>query len=221
MLVTHTAKLVYQHQMIAAIISQNIRGEQVLEDQCAWYGLSYLIDTTLGLFLSICFLKLMDSIAKDLHWTHLEHSGVYAGPNGTLIWASQVMAWLLIQTIVKFIVYLFMWAFSGPLAWIGTLMFAPIQELGIRFELVFVMILFPGVLNVIYFWVADSYLKADKDQSEAFLDEKEPQDPSVTANHGEHDYQEPTTDYQPAPSNYQPAPWSSMPTTGSVPQQLA
>ena len=28
-----------------------------------------------------------------------------------------------------------------------------------RFELVFVMVFFPGVLNVMYFWIADSYLK--------------------------------------------------------------
>lgn len=212
--------------MIAAIISQNIRGEQVLEDQCAWYGLSYLIDTTLGLLLSILCLKMMDNLAQDLNWRHLQHSGVYAGPNGTLIWASQVMAWLVIQTIVKFFIYLFMWAFSSPLAWLGTLLFAPIQEFGVHFELVFVMILFPGVLNVIYFWIADGFLKASKDETEAFVEgtglpEDDAHDKDTPQPTDE--YPEPTADYQPAPANpsYQPAPWSSMPTTGSVPQQLA
>eukprot|EP00540_Astrosyne_radiata_P005537 CAMPEP_0116834114 /NCGR_PEP_ID=MMETSP0418-20121206/6811_1 /TAXON_ID=1158023 /ORGANISM="Astrosyne radiata, Strain 13vi08-1A" /LENGTH=83 /DNA_ID=CAMNT_0004463637 /DNA_START=118 /DNA_END=369 /DNA_ORIENTATION=+ len=40
------------------------------------------------------------------------------------------------------------------------------------------MILFPGLLNVIYFWVADSYLKAkkhhaDAHEPEAMADKKE------------------------------------------------
>jgi hypothetical protein len=33
--------------------------------------------------------------------------------------------------------------------------------------LLFVMIFFPGFLNVIYFWIADSYLKADSEHAGA------------------------------------------------------
>ena len=57
-----------------------------------------------------------------------------------------------------------------------------------RFELIFVMILFPGVLNVLYFWVADSYLKKKPDENEGMAlrrlqrvagDEEEADDPMV------------------------------------------
>ena len=41
----------------------------------------------------------------------------------------------------------------------GAILFKPLQS-NIRFELLFVMIFFPGVLNIIYFWITDSYLKA-------------------------------------------------------------
>ena len=134
-------------------------GVVTLNDQCAWYGLSFLIDTTLGLFLAILCLKLLDTLANDYGWTHLKESGVYLGPDGWKTWIIQVLAWIFILTITKLFIYFFMWAFSQQLAAIGQLLFEPLQG-NIRFELVFVMILFPGVLNIIYFWIADAYLKA-------------------------------------------------------------
>mmetsp|Transcript_13283 Transcript_13283/g.19539 ORF Transcript_13283/g.19539 Transcript_13283/m.19539 type:complete len:265 (-) Transcript_13283:203-997(-) len=152
----------YAHVMnmvIAALISQNSRGDLVLEDQCAWYGMSFLIDVTIGLVFSIIFLGVLDRVANERNWTSLKNSGVYVGDDALLHWIHQVLAWLAIQSLVKVIVYLFMWAFSGPLAWIGGVLFSPFQN-NIRIELVFVMILFPGILNVVYFWISDSYLQA-------------------------------------------------------------
>lgn len=162
------------NMVIAAVISRNIRGETVLEDQCAWYGISFLIDTTFGLALSIFFLYLLDRVANERDWLSLRHSGVYIGKTAMLHWAHQVIAWLLILTIVKIIMYYFMWITSDALAWVGGIMFQPLQG-NIRFELVFVMILFPGLLNVIYFWIADHYLKAKPEHAGAHEDEEEPE----------------------------------------------
>jgi STIMATE family len=134
----------------------------VLEDQCAWYGLSYIIDTTLGLVLAVIFLRMLDRVANDRDWVHLKHSGVYTGPGGWKSYVLQLLAWMVIQTLVKIVIYFFMWGFSDALAEFGGFLFKPLQS-NIRFELVFVMILFPGVLNCVYFWIADSYLKAKKD----------------------------------------------------------
>jgi STIMATE family len=161
----------YAHVMnmtIAAVISENIRGDNVLEDQCAWYGLSYLIDTTIGLLLAILGLQAVERMANRYHWKPLQHSGVYVGDTALCHWFSQVMAWMIILTITKLIIYLFMWLFSSQLAWIGSTLFAPFTGYK-HFELLFVMIFFPGVLNVIYFWIADSYLKATDDQVEAHV----------------------------------------------------
>jgi hypothetical protein len=145
------------------MLSESVRDdvENTLNDQCAWYGLSFLIDTTMGLFLAILCLKALDHFAHVYHWTHLQESGVYVGPDGWKHWISQVFAWIAILTVTKIIIYFFMWAFFDVLAHIGQFLFEPLQG-NIRFELVFVMILFPGVLNVIYFWIADSYLKAQE-----------------------------------------------------------
>ena len=153
-------------QIIANVISRNIRGDSVLEDQCAWYGLSYLIDTTLGLVLAVAGLRILDKLANERDWAHLKHSGVYEGECWAWHWVSQCLAWLLILTVTKIIIYIFMWVCSEPLAWVGTILFAPFQGFK-HFELLFVMIFFPGLLNVIYFWIADGYLKASADQSAA------------------------------------------------------
>jgi STIMATE family len=183
------------NMVIAAVISNNIRGDSVLEDQCAWYGISFLIDTTLGLALSIFLLYLLDIYSNRFGWTSLQNSGVYSGPNAYTHWLHQVMAWLLILTVVKLLMYFFIWGFSAPLAWIGGILFKPLQA-NIRFELLFVMIFFPGFMNVIYFWIADHHLKAKPEhidahevviedagsKTESLLDKEEKESPHDNSN---------------------------------------
>lgn len=126
----------------------------------------YLVDTTLGLLLSIWGLKIVDVLAEKFNIASLKETGVYEGPDGTIHFIHQVIAWISIQTVVKAIVYYFMVFASDPLALVGSILFAPFQ-FNIRFELLFVMIFFPGFLNVIYFWIADSYLQAKSTDSGA------------------------------------------------------
>lgn len=154
------------NMLIAALLAKNLRGETELTDQCAWYGMSYLIDTTLGLILAVIFVKILDYLANKFNWEGLKKSGVYHGDDGVWHWVQQVLAWLGILSIVKVLIYLFMWGLAGPLATIGGILFAPLQG-NIRFELLFVMIVFPGFLNVIYFWIADSFLQAKAEHKEA------------------------------------------------------
>jgi len=160
----------YAHVMnmiIAAIIVNNGDGANTsLNDQCAWYGMTYLVDTTLGLLLAIWGLKAIDWMANEWDWVSLKHSGVYEGVDGLLHWIHQVVAWLVILTVGKVIIYYFMVWTSALLSSFGSLLFTPLQA-NIRFELLFVMIFFPGVLNVIYFWIADHYLKAGAEHAGA------------------------------------------------------
>jgi len=163
---------VYAHFLnmaIAKIIAQNVRGDITLDDECAWYAINYLIDTTIGLVLSIMFLQLLDIVADQLDWAHLKNKGVYVGKDRYTTWAVQLVVWIIILTIVKLLICWFMWLTSEWLAWFGKVLFEPFQK-NIRFELLFVMIFFPGILNVIYFWIIDSYLKASKEHLEAHED---------------------------------------------------
>lgn len=160
---------VYAHctnMTIAAVISNMVRGEYELKDQCAWYAINFLIDTTVGLFFSVIFLEILNDLARKRNWETLMHNGVYQGSDAMRHWWHQLLGWLGILTLVKFILIFILWACSPALAVIGDFVFKPLQN-NIRFELVFVMIMFPGILNFFYFWIADQYLKAGPEHSGA------------------------------------------------------
>mmetsp|Transcript_7917 Transcript_7917/g.11647 ORF Transcript_7917/g.11647 Transcript_7917/m.11647 type:complete len:272 (+) Transcript_7917:153-968(+) len=163
---------VYAHcsnMVIAALIVNHTRGEYVLTDQCAWYAISFLVDTTVGLFVSLVLLGWLNDVAKERGWETLMHNGVYEGEYAMKHWRHQVWAWVAILTIVRVVVGLSIWTFSPILSKIGDFAFTPIQN-NIRFELLFVMIIFPGVLNFFYFWVADHFLKAGPEHTGAHED---------------------------------------------------
>lgn len=147
---------VYAHFLnmaIAKIIAQNVRGDITLDDECAWYAINYLIDTTIGLVLSIMFLQLLDIVADQLDWAHLKNKGVYVGKDRYTTWAVQLVVWIIILTIVKLLICWFMWLTSEWLAWFGKVLFEPFQK-NIRFELLFVMIFFlfqrPSSILILY-----------------------------------------------------------------------
>jgi len=163
------------NMFIAAVIIDNVAAGGTLNDQCAWYGICYLMDTIMGLVLAVWFLKLVDVLANRYDWASLKNNGVYEGPGGLFHWFNQVLVWIIIQSIAKVIIYYTMVFFAEPLAFFGGILFEPFQ-VNIRFELLFVMIFFPGFLNVIYFWIADHFLKAGAEHSAAHED-----DPDGTA----------------------------------------
>lgn len=137
-----------------------------------------VIDCTLGLVVSIAGLKLLDYIANKADWVSLMHSGVYVGRRGILHWINQMIAWIVILTVTKVIVCVFMWLTSEWLAIAGAWLFEPFQE-EIRLELLFVMIVFPGLMNIIYFWITDSYLKAAGHHKGAHEDDEDDDGKSV------------------------------------------
>jgi len=120
-------------------------------DECAWYAIAFLVDTTFGLVLSVIFLKVLIWLAHKFDWPRLKDSGIYfvdetdRSETGCLClpflhklhcirncwfkktWRCQFYAWLLILTLVKVILALFMYMFSASLAIIGGWMFSPFQ----------------------------------------------------------------------------------------------
>jgi hypothetical protein len=156
----------FSNMLIAACMSNFTRGDYVLEDQCAWYSISFVVDTTMGLWFSLIFLGILEKAARERNWMTLMNTGVYHGEDGMQHWRHQVASWLIILALVKVLVILVMWVFSPFLAWVGDILFTPLQD-NIRFELLFVMIIFPGILNFFYFWIADHYLKAGPEHTDS------------------------------------------------------
>lgn len=159
----------YSHvanMMVAAIVANYSRGNYELKDECAWYGINFLIDTSVGLYFSVLLLDLLTVSAIKYNWESCKKCGVYEGEHGMRHWSIQLVAWLAILTITKFILVFIIWAFYPILARIGDFLFEPLQQ-NIKFELIFVMIFFPGFCNFFYFWIADHYLKAAPEYKEA------------------------------------------------------
>ncbi|CEG45667.1 Protein of unknown function DUF3661, vaculolar transmembrane [Plasmopara halstedii] len=129
-------------------------------DECAWYFLNFLSDCTLGMIVSLAFLRLQQELAFSMNWVNIQESGEYGNPPSYRVWALQLMSWLVIIVFSKAIVVSVMIAAATPLGLVGELLFHSLR--GYPFtELVLVMIVCPSFLNIVQFWIQDSFLKRD------------------------------------------------------------
>ncbi|KAG9400240.1 hypothetical protein AC1031_011153 [Aphanomyces cochlioides] len=129
-------------------------------DQCVWYFLNFVIDITLGMVISLSLLRLQQELALWLGCPSLFDSGDYGNPPSYRIWGIQLIAWLSIIIFSKGIVTSVLIATATPLSRIGNALFSPLAGHPLS-ELVVVMIIIPSFLNVVQFWVQDSFLKRD------------------------------------------------------------
>jgi len=162
------------------IISAILSSDEKDADACVWYFVTVVLDCTLGAFLSYIFMWLMDGIANSSDWTILK-TGLYYDEymEGNkkcykLDWkkyGSQLGVWLAITLIVKIILLIMLKICKLFLVNLGTFFLSPFSNAKIR--LVMVMIIFPVILNALYFWVVDNILKLkESDKDEVNLNEE-------------------------------------------------
>ena len=159
------------------ILSAVLSSDEKDADACVWYFVTVVLDCTLGAFLSYIFMWLTDGIASSSDWTFLK-TGLYyeelkIGNKATykLIWKkylSQLGVWLVITMIVKIILLIMLKICKLFLVNLGTFFLEPFSNAKVR--LVMVMIIFPLILNALYFWVVDNILKLkESDKGEVKL----------------------------------------------------
>jgi hypothetical protein len=162
------------------IISAILSIDEKDADACVWYFVTVTLDCTLGAFLSYIFMWLMDGIANSSDWTILK-TGLYYDEymEGNkkcykLDWkkyGSQLGVWLVITLIVKIILLIMLKICKLFLVNLGTFFLSPFSNAKVR--LVMVMIIFPVILNALYFWVVDNILKLkESDKDEVNLNEE-------------------------------------------------
>ncbi|CAI5714098.1 unnamed protein product [Hyaloperonospora brassicae] len=127
------------------------------QDQCAFYFMNVVIDTTLGVYFAYLLLQLFTIIAIRQQWRSLRCQGYYGDPPSWKVWWIQLLQWCTILTIMKFFVGGVIYAFSTPLGWMGSLLFYPVHKHP-KIELLIVMIGCPLVMNMVQFWIQDSFL---------------------------------------------------------------
>ncbi|KAJ0411818.1 hypothetical protein ATCC90586_002971 [Pythium insidiosum] len=129
-------------------------------DECVWYFLNFISDCTLGMVVSLAFLRLQQELAFAMNWTNIQESGEYGNPPSYRTWLLQLIAWLAIIVFSKAIVLCVLIASATSLGTFGSLLFHPIQAYPFA-ELFLVMVVCPTFLNVVQFWIQDSFLKRD------------------------------------------------------------
>ena len=155
------------------IISAVLSDDENDADACVWYFVTVTLDCTLGAFLSYIFMWLVDGIVSsselEILKTGLYYEEYMEGNKKCykLKWkkyGAQLGVWLVVTLIVKLILLIMLKICKLFLVNLGGFFLSPFSNAKVR--LVMVMIIFPVLLNALYFWVVDNILKLkelDKD----------------------------------------------------------
>jgi hypothetical protein len=127
-------------------------------DECQWYCLSFLLDSTLGTFVNLSLLHLVENWIHARPNLHYFKFGEYGIPPSLSRWTAQLGVWLTLVIIGKIVCISLLLKFSGTLEKMISYIF---QSLTTRpkTELIVVMVIVPGICNVISFWITDTFLK--------------------------------------------------------------
>ncbi|KAG0702407.1 vacuolar membrane protein-domain-containing protein [Suillus ampliporus] len=127
---------------------------------CTYYFLNVLIDTTLGVaIIYIVHHGLTYLLAKRLRLKGYE-SGQYGSPPSITYWTRQAAVYVFALTTMKMLVVGLFAAWPG-ISKVGDwlLSWTAIGD-GDAFQVIFVMGLFPIIMNILQFWLIDSIVKA-------------------------------------------------------------
>lgn len=148
------------------IISAVLSSDKNDADACVWYFVTVFLDCTLGAFLSYVLMWLTDGIAHSSDWEFLKtglYYNEYVKDNKKQYkvdykkYFTQLGVWLFTTLIVKCILLIMLKICKLFLVNVGTFILSPFINAKLR--LVMVMIIFPVILNALYFWVVDNILK--------------------------------------------------------------
>lgn len=133
-------------------------------DQCVWYWINILVDTTLGTGVVYFLLKVAMAFIKRKLSTEAAADfkpGEYRDQDGIIDmhkYAKQLAVWLLVISSMKIMMVIFMFIFSGPLLAFAGIFLAPFLTQP-WLKLLVVMILFPLMMDAFQIWMIDNFIK--------------------------------------------------------------
>lgn len=121
-------------------------------DPCTWYIISFLLDSTLGLFIIYVGIRSCQWLAR--RWgCEVLNFGEYGKPPLCKVWFGQCFIYIILMVIEKILMtFLIQWDI-----WNKVRQFI-IPNTDPRLELTIVMLIIPFIVNVIMFWVVDNFL---------------------------------------------------------------
>jgi hypothetical protein len=163
------------------------------------YFINFVVDNLLGMLLNWIFLRLVEMYAAK-YTTRLQ-SGNYGQEDPVATWGLQVGVWIVIIILVKVLVlFAFIIPLRTPLYIASDVLLHPLDSLP-HLELLFVMIFVPMVLNILQFWVQDSFLMHRPEGFQPLASEDEEVDGADDAR------ADPAADATAPPSSQTPSLW--------------
>lgn len=132
-------------------------------DECQWYSLTFVVDSTIGTVLNLTFLRLFGLCMQRLPQCTIMNMGDYGDPPQLWIYIPQLLVWLLIVSFVKALTVLAMIPCLEQLNSFVRYLFR-VFDGEPQLELVVVMIIIPTVLNTLQFWITDTFLMSHTDE---------------------------------------------------------
>lgn len=129
-------------------------------NQCNWYFINLVVDVFMGTFLNIMAFKQIEILLSDSPKYRFQ-SGKYSKEGYFWSWCYQCSIWLLVNLTVKIFIILILFFNVEFFSFFTSWVLAPFQ-ISPRAELVYIMIVFPAVLNGISFWITDNYLQMEE-----------------------------------------------------------
>jgi hypothetical protein len=166
-------------------IATLIEAATAAANECAWYFLTFTLDTTLGVSLAYLLLRLQDAVVVRYDLVCLGKSGYYGDhPHYDYgLWIKQLIVWCIITVFVRMCVGMLMYAAKDPLSSLASLVATPFEGHAKLF-LVLVMIGCPLCMNIAQLWVQDTFLKkkqqgGDDTQDETVVTPRDSEDNST------------------------------------------
>lgn len=144
--------------MLCAMFMNSI--EKASADECAWYWLNIVVDTTFGVGVCWALLRITENLFgySSGHYGKKAETGIdWENEPDYYKWLAQISVWCVIVSVMKLIVVTIFWIWAPWWEIAGISATHWIKDTKLR--LVFVMIITPTLMNMFQFWVSDSFLK--------------------------------------------------------------
>lgn len=161
------------------LLSWALHERTSLGDDCDWYWLHIMIDTTLGVLIEVCLLRVLTYAVETLTGNYKDfRSGQYTNAAGEIVvgrYLRQLAIWLTCAALMKIAITGLLYVMDTEAVSAARFVLGSVREAP-RLKLVLVMIVTPLCMNAFQLWVTDSYIKAhdSEDGEDAFLIGEDP-----------------------------------------------
>lgn len=133
-------------------------------DACNWYFINITLDTTMGCLIIMTLLFLLKAFYRRMGRPELAKIGHYGEPPNYLVWRRQLIDFCFLTIVEKLIIAFFVVYMAPTLTGVVGLFLDLFLDYP-KVKLTIVMVIWPLICTVGYFWIIDNYLKAPDDRT--------------------------------------------------------